>query len=73
MPSRMTGALKLMLGMFAGGWKFDGRPPGRFGRLPGVCATLMPGGGATPGAAPVVPGGGPKPGLPATGAPGNPP
>jgi len=30
-PSRITGALKLMFGIFAGGWKFGGKPPGRPG------------------------------------------
>lgn len=28
-PRRITGALKLMLGRFAGGWKEAGRPLGR--------------------------------------------
>ena len=55
-PKRMTGAEKLMLGMFGGGWKFGGNPPGRLGLTPWDCGT----GGAllTPGAA-GVPGGGP--------------
>jgi hypothetical protein len=44
-----------MLGMFGGGWKFGGKPPGR----PGCCAfaCCIPG-GAVPGAA--IPGGGPR-------------
>ncbi len=40
-----------MFGMFAGGWKLDGNPPGR----PGCWPLCIPGGGATPGAA--IPGG----------------
>ena len=82
MPRRMTGALKLMLGMLAGGWKLEGKPPGRPGCWLLAC---MPGGGAVPGAARIgqhrlskcsscslpVPGGAPIPGgaLP----PGKPP
>jgi hypothetical protein len=54
-PRRITGAEKLILGIFAGGWKLGGNPPGR----PGCCAfaCCMPGGGAVPGAD--MPGGGP--------------
>lgn len=55
----MTGAEKLMLGMFAGGWKFGGKPAGRPGWAALACC--MPGGGAVPGAA-AIPGGGPIPG-----------
>ena len=44
----MTGALKLMLGIFAGGWKLGGNPPGRDGCCSFDC---IPGGGAVPGAA----------------------
>jgi hypothetical protein len=51
----MTGAEKLILGMFAGGWKLGGKPPGRLGC--GALACCMPGGAAVPGAA--IPGGGP--------------
>lgn len=47
-PRRMTGALKLMLGILAGGWKLEGSPPGRPGCWLFDC---MPGGGPTPGAA----------------------
>ncbi len=47
-PSRITGALKLILGMLAGAWKLEGRPPGRPGCWLFDC---MPGGGPTPGAA----------------------
>ena len=81
-PRRMTGALKLILGMLAGGWKLEGKPPGRPGCWLFAC---MPGGGAVPGAAMLrqhtlskprnwslpVPGGAPIPGgaLP----PGKPP
>jgi hypothetical protein len=52
-PSRITGALKLMLGMFAGPWKLGGSPAGRGGRdgfawmVPGAMPTP---GGAMPGA-----------------------
>lgn len=41
-----------MFGIFAGGWKFGGKPPGRPGCWELAC---MPGGGATPGAD--IPGG----------------
>jgi len=47
-PRRMTDALKLILGILAGGWKLEGRPPGRPGCWLFDC---MPGGGPTPGAA----------------------
>ena len=47
-PRRMTGALKLILGILAGGWKLEGKPPGRPGCWLLVC---IPGGGAVPGAA----------------------
>lgn len=53
MPRRITGAEKLIFGMFAGGWKFGGKPPGRPG-----CWTLcccIPGGAPVPGGA--IPGG----------------
>lgn len=50
----MTGAEKLMLGMFGGGWKLAGKPPGRPGCWLLFCC--MPGGVAVPGAA--IPGGG---------------
>lgn len=53
----MTGALKLMLGRFAGAWKLGGRPLCRL-----ACALLdcwTPGGGAIPGAED-MPGGGPE-------------
>lgn len=56
-PSRMTGALKLMLGRFAGAWKEGGRPLCRL-----ACALLdcwTPGGGPIPGAED-MPGGGPE-------------
>jgi hypothetical protein len=54
-PNRITGAEKLMFGMFAGPWKLAGRPLGRV-----ICALFAcwtPGGGAVPGAD--MPGGGP--------------
>ena len=51
MPSRITGAEKFMFGIFAGGWKFGGNPPGR----PGCWLVCIPGGGLTPGAD--IPGG----------------
>ena len=50
----MTGAEKLMFDMFAGGWKFGGRPP----RGCEACACCICGGDPTPGAAD-IPGGGP--------------
>ncbi len=59
-PRRITGALKLMLGRFAGGWKDAGSPLGRL-----ACAELgcwTPGGGAIPGAED-MPGGGPRQGI----------
>ena len=52
-PNRMTGAEKLILGIFAGGWKFGGNPDR--GSL-GASACCMPGGAPVPGAA--MPGGG---------------
>lgn len=52
-PSRITGAEKLMFGIFGGGWKFAGKPPGRPGCWALACC--IPGGGAVPGAA--MPGG----------------
>ena len=57
-PSRMTGAEKLMFGIFAGIWKFGGNPLG----VPGCCALVccVPGGTDVPGAA--TPGGGPAKG-----------
>ena len=72
-PRRITGALKLMLGMLAGGWKLEGKLPGR----PGCWLfAFIPGEGAVPGAATVcqhtlsnlskcclpAPGGAPMPG-----------
>lgn len=48
-----------MFGMFAGGWKLDGNPPGR----PGCWPLCIPGGGVTPGAD--------IPGAPMTGKPAN--
>lgn len=57
MPSRITGALKLMLGRFGGGWKEAGSPLGRLACVAELtCWT--PGGGAIPGAED-MPGGGP--------------
>lgn len=50
----MTGALKLMLGIPAGGAKFGGSPPGR--GVAGDWACCMPGGAPTLG-------GGPMPGA----------
>lgn len=52
-PSLITGAEKLMFGMFGGGWKLAGKAPGRPGCW--VFACCMPG-AAVPGAA--IPGGG---------------
>jgi len=57
-PSRITGALKLMLGRFGGGWKEAGRPLGRLA-CEGILCCWTPGGGAIPGAED-MPGGGPK-------------
>lgn len=51
-PSLMTGAAKLMFGMFAGGWKFGGYP-GLPCWLLSICC--MPGAAPVPGAA--MPGG----------------
>lgn len=59
-PRRITGALKLMLGRFGGGWKEAGRPLGRLA-CAGLLSCWTPGGGAIPGAED-MPGGGPKPG-----------
>ena len=46
-PSLITGALKLMLGIFAGGAKFGGKLPVRLGC---ALACELPGAGPTPGA-----------------------
>jgi hypothetical protein len=56
-PRRITGALKLMLGRFGGGWNEAGRPLGRLACV--VLACWTPGGGAIPGAED-MPGGGPE-------------
>lgn len=52
-PSRITGAEKLMFGMLGGGWKLEGKPGGRPGCGPFICC--IPGGGVVPGA--TIPGG----------------